>query len=68
MTGPAATSPRSQPEHPCVVCSAGVRVVRVDYSEPGHPRNVHADGSLCGHFPGGVSITRGRDTEETPDV
>ena len=40
-----------------VVCGAGSEVVQVDYSEPGHPRNVHADGSLCDHI-GGVSIEK----------
>lgn len=43
------------PPAPQVVCSAGIQVIRIDYSTPGHPRNVHADESLCDHL-GSVAI------------
>lgn len=44
-----------QPAKFAVFCPGDLVVVAVDYGEPGHPRNVHADGSLCDHT-GGVRI------------
>lgn len=38
-----------------VYCGGDQVIVRQDYSQPGHPRKVHEDGTLCDHS-GGVWI------------
>lgn len=43
------------PPRKAVYCPAELVVTGNDYSRPGHPRRVHADGTLCDH-PGGVRI------------
>jgi hypothetical protein len=46
-----------QPAEPkkAVYCGGGQVIAGQDYSQPGHPRKVHEDGTLCDHS-GGVSI------------
>lgn len=41
---------QARPGRQRVICPAGIVISSVQHAKAGHPRNVHADGSLCDHL------------------
>lgn len=50
-----------------VYCAGDQVIIRQDYSVPGHPRKVHADGSLCDHA-GSVRIGDARERNDMSEA
>lgn len=53
--GGVSTGEMTAPSKKVVYCSGDLAISRLDYSQPGHPRRVHEDGTLCDH-PGPIRI------------